>query len=102
MSEYQLSKTAVKDLESILEFGIQRFGLTVALEYYDGLEKKLEEIAKYPKQFPSRYQIREGYRIGIYQSHDIYFSENESTILIVRVLSRQNIETAIQTALEQE
>ncbi len=99
MPEYHLSKAASKDLESILEFGIQRFGLTAAIDYYDGLVNKLEQIAESPKQFPSRYEIREGYRVGTYNSHDIYFSENERPILIVRILNRQNIESAIQLVI---
>jgi toxin ParE1/3/4 len=100
MPNYQLTKAAEKDLEAILEFGIEQFGIDPAIEYYDQLVAKFNDISISPKQFPSREEIREGCRVCSHRSHDIYFFDSGAVVLIVRVLNRQNIESAVQAAFD--
>jgi toxin ParE1/3/4 len=100
MPSYQLTNAAEKDLEAILDFGIEKFGTEPAIEYYDQLVAKFNDISTSPKQFPSREKIREGCRVCSHRSHDIYFFESEEVVLIVRILNRQNIESAVQAAFE--
>ena len=100
MPNYQLTKAAEKDLEAILEFGIEQFGIDPAIEYYDQLVAKFNDISISPKQFPSREEIREGCRVCSHRSHDIYFFDSAAVVLIVRILNRQNIESAVQAAFD--
>ena len=99
MSKYQLTIAAEKDLENILEFGLDAFGESVALDYYDKMVCKFTDIARSPLQYPSRSEIRESYRQCSYRSHDIYYQVRKNDVLIVRVLNRQSIELAIKKAL---
>ena len=98
MPKVELTQSAEQDLEGILEYGIQQFGIPAAIQYYDDLVLQFDELLLSPKRFPLRDQIREGYRVCIHRSHDIYFKETECGILIVRILNRQNIEKAINRA----
>ena len=100
MPNYQITKAAEKDLEAILEFGIEQFGIDPAIEYYDQLVAKFNDISISPKQFPSREEIREGCRVCSHRSHDIYFFDSAAVVLIVRILNRQNIESAVQAAFD--
>ncbi|KZZ72394.1 hypothetical protein A3765_25850 [Oleiphilus sp. HI0130] len=100
MPNYQLTNAAEKDLEEILDFGIEQFGTDAAIEYYDQLVAKFNDISISSKQFPSREQIREGCRVFSHRSHDIYFFDSTEVVLIVRILNRQNIELVVQTAFD--
>jgi plasmid stabilization system protein ParE len=100
MPRYQLTNAAEKDLEAILDFGIEQFSIDAAIEYYDQLVAKFNDISISPKQFPSREQIREGCRVCSHRSHDIYFFHSAEVVLIVRILNRQNIESAVQAAFD--
>lgn len=99
MANYKLTNAAENDLEAILEFGIEKFGIDAAVEYYDQLVSKLEVLASAPKQFSSRDEILDGCRLCSHRSHDIYFSDSAEIVLIIRILNRQQIESAIQKAI---
>ncbi len=99
MLSYQITKAAEKDLEAILDFGIEHFGIDAAIQYYEQLVLKFDEISSSPKRFPSRGKIGEGYRICSHRSHDIYFSDSTEFVLIIRILNRRNIEVAIHSAI---
>ena len=98
MIKYSLSAAADNDLENILEFGIENFGQAAAVEYYDCLVEYFESITANPLQYPSRDDIREGYRVCVYKSHSIYFRCQDNEILIARTLNGQDIEKALQLA----
>lgn len=100
MPRYQLTNAAEKDLEAILDFGIEQFSIYASIEYYDQLVAKFNDISISPKQFPSRGQVREGCRVCSHRSHDIYFFDSAEVVLIVRILNRQNIESAVQAAFD--
>ncbi len=46
---YYLTQAADADLERLYEWGIDRFGVNVADEYYDGLIARLAQIANTPQ-----------------------------------------------------
>ena len=100
MRRYQITNAAEKDLEAILDFGIEQFSIDVAVEYYDQLVAKFNDISISPTQFPSRERIREGCRVCSRRSHDIYFFDSAEVVLIVRILNRKNIESAVQAAFD--
>lgn len=92
---YHLSEAADADLERLYEWGIDRFGMNAADQYYDGLLTRLGEIADSPQSWPEVEHIRVGYRRSVYRAHSIYFRVEDKGVLIVRVLGRQNPQTSL-------
>jgi len=98
MGKYVLSLEAEVDLERLLEFGIDTFGETVAISYFDGLVDRFESIAIAPLQYPEVNNIREGYRLSVYKSHSVYFRCTVKHVEIIRILNGQDIENALNLA----
>ncbi|MFT6906381.1 MAG: toxin ParE1/3/4 [Oleiphilaceae bacterium] len=98
MGKYILSFAAEADLEKLLEYGIENFGLTVAITYYDGLVCRFKSLAASPFQYPAAENIREGYRLCVYKSHSVYFRCVNKDVEIVRILNGQDIEYVLQAA----
>lgn len=71
MANYQLSKRADEDFESIYLFGLLNFGLIQADAYVDGLEERFEQIAAQPDLYPAIDHLKPGYRLSVYQSLNI-------------------------------
>ncbi|WP_412536135.1 type II toxin-antitoxin system RelE/ParE family toxin [Marinobacter sp. MIT932201] len=95
MANYQLSKRADEDFESIYLFGLLNFGLIQADAYVDGLEERFEQIAAQPDLYPAIDHLKPGYRLSVYQSHSIYYRVDESGVLIIRILRNQDLKTAL-------
>ena len=95
MAHYKLSKAADKDFENIFNFGIDTFGLNQALEYLLGIKRRLVELAEQPKLYPMVDEIRSGYRRSVYMSHSIYYRIEPESIVIVRILGRQDPSMAL-------
>ena len=77
------------------EWGIDRFGVKVADEYYDGLIARLTQIANTPQLWQEVDHIRAGYRRSVYVAHSICFRVEASGVVIVRVLGRENPQTSL-------
>lgn len=92
---YHLSEAADADLERIYEWGIDRFGMNAADQYYDGLLARFEKIAESPQLWPGVDHIRSGYRRSVYVAHSIYYRIEATGVLIVRVLGRENPATSL-------
>ena len=90
MAGYRLNERALADLDRLYEYGILTFGLRMADEYYDGLIKRMQEIADRPKLYPVVDHIREGYRRSVCGVHSIYYRIGVEGVEIVRVLGREN------------
>ena len=90
MAGYRLNERALADLDRLYEYGILTFGLRMADEYYDGLIKRMQEIADRPKLYPAVDHIREGYRRSVCGVHSIYYRIGVEGVEIVRVLGREN------------
>lgn len=95
MANYQLSKRADEDFESLYLFGLLNFGLIQADAYVDGLEERFEQIAAQPDLYPAIDHLKPGYRLSVYQSHSIYYRVDESGVLIIRILRNQDLKTAL-------
>ena len=95
MANYQLSKRADEDFESLYLFGLLNFGLIQADAYVDGLEERFEQIAAQPDVYPAIDHLKPGYRLSVYQSHSIYYRVDESGVLIIRILRNQDLKTAL-------
>ena len=69
MGEYYFSNTADKDLENLLEFGLDNFGEVVAVAYFDGLVERFQSMTDNPLQYPAVEEIRAGYRLSVSKSY---------------------------------
>jgi len=90
MGRYELANAAAEDFENIFNFGIDRFGLTQALDYQIGMKRRFGELADQPKLYPAVAQIGDGYRRSVYHSHSIYYRIESERILIIRILGQQD------------
>lgn len=60
MGSYRLSKKAGQDLNRILDYGFDRFGLEQALAYYDVLHGRSDEIVENPFHCPAANPTEKG------------------------------------------
>ena len=95
MAEYRLSRRAESDLEEIALYGIETFGIEQTIRYRDGLKAHLRAIAQAPMRYPKIDNIRPGYRRSVYERHAIYYRSEGNRVLIVRILGRQDVATAL-------
>ena len=95
MGNYRLSDKAHQDLDRILDYGIDRFGLEQALRYYDALQNRLDAIASHPMLYPAVDHIRPGYRRSVCGSHAIYYRLDASTVEIMRLINHEDIRKAL-------
>ncbi len=92
---YRLSGAADGDLERLYAWGIDRFGLHAADQYYDGLIARLQSIAQSPLIWQKVDHIRAGYRRSVYGAHSIYYLLEDNMVLIVRVLGRESPDSSL-------
>lgn len=85
----QLTNAADRDLEQILEYGLDQFGLDQALDYFDRLQVHLRRLADNPHHFQRMDHVRAGYRRSVFGVHSIYFRIEADCLLVVRVLRSQ-------------
>ena len=86
MPTYKFAETAQRDLESIVDYTLQKWGVDQAERYIDGLEKQAQLLAGNPKLAKPVDQFAKGLSAFPYQSHVIYFIEATHGITIARVL----------------
>lgn len=90
MARYRLTHAADRDLERLFEFGIDRFGLDLALDYVDGMKAQFQAVADKPDLYQSVDHIRPGYRRCVYRAHSIYYMVGQDGVVIVRILGREH------------
>ena len=95
MARYELSQAADADLERLYIFGIRNFGEGLADQYYDGLISRFQQIADMPKLYPAAQHVTIECRRSVYGAHSIYYEIKETSVVIVRILGRENPETAL-------
>lgn len=69
---YKLSEAAASDIEQILEWSLDQFGLVQTEEYYRSLSACMDGLAENPAMGVSIDDIRAGYRRFPHQSHVIF------------------------------
>ncbi len=92
MAKYKLSITAKEDLIRIHHFGVQRFGMKQADNYFNDFFKAFEKIAERPFSFESVNFIKNGYRRCVSGSDSIYFRIGNNTIEILTIVGKQDLE----------
>lgn len=86
MDYYILSEKTKEDIDSIYDFGNQKFGKDQALSYLIELRSYFEILLKNPNIGKQRDEIKEGLLSFPYASHIIFYRIFKNHIRIVRVL----------------
>ncbi len=86
MDKYILSKKSQEDIESLYEYGKDRFGSKLAIEYLIELKKCIEILSENPKMGKKRNEIKFGLCSFPFVSHVIFYRILKDHIRIVRVL----------------
>ena len=94
MGKYRLSRKADQDIQSIFEFGAERFGIAQAESYLLGLHNQLDQLADKPDTWPHIEIQNMSFQRCVYESHSIYYQQGESDVVIVRILGQQDIDQA--------
>jgi toxin ParE1/3/4 len=84
--KYYFTKKAEDDLAAILDYGIEKYGLKIAVAYYDSIIQMCEIIANRPQTFPKFDQLYPTSRRAKTGVHNIYFIEVDNQIIVGRVL----------------
>ncbi|WP_138433475.1 type II toxin-antitoxin system RelE/ParE family toxin [Winogradskyella algicola] len=91
MANYILSEQAKEDLIRIHHYGIQKFGVTQADEYFDAFFEYFELIAKNPFSFESVDYIRKGYRRCVCGVDSIFFRIKNHQVEIMAIIGKQDL-----------
>jgi len=88
---YQFTDKAERDLEGIIDYTVQEWGVSQANTYLDGLESRAQLLADNPVLGAKRQALSEGLLSFPYESHILYYMKQPGGITIVRVL-HQNMD----------
>ncbi len=83
---YKLSTAAAADIDNIIEYGIENYGLKRASAYAYGLSEAIETLCDHPKLGRRVNNLATDVRRIDYQSHMVFYQLNLECIHIVRVL----------------
>lgn len=95
MTHYSLTWRADVDLEKILDYGIEEYGLDNALAYYDKLTQRFLVLVEQPYLYQSVDHIRTGCRRSVCGIHSIYYRIESEEIIIIRILHNQDLESLL-------
>ena len=88
MTDYQLSKTAEKDITQILEYSRITFGEKVTVKYLASLKKCLIILSKNPLIGQNVSYLRKGYFQHTHKSHIIFYKQKAKIICVMRILHK--------------
>jgi len=94
MPSYKFSARSQADLENIVRYTVETWGTVQANTYIDGLERICQSLADNPKLGSSRGDLYTGLRGFLYESHILYYVEDDHGITVVRLLHQSMDETA--------
>ncbi len=83
---YQFTDRAEHDLEGIIDYTVQEWGVSQANTYLDGMESRAQPLAENPDLGTPRETISAGLFSFPYGSHILYYKKHARDIVIVRVL----------------
>ncbi len=89
---YKLSRTAEKQIATIIGYSDDKFGARQTSAYVAGLHSSFELLVNFAGIGANAYEIKQGWRRYRYQSHYIFYSKQPDYIFIEAVIHvRQNI-----------
>lgn len=86
MRRLRLTRDADRDIGTIFDYGVERFGETVAGRYRDGMKTIFASLLAFPFSGRARPEIRPELRSRLYGSHVVFYIVDDETVRIVRVL----------------
>jgi toxin ParE1/3/4 len=92
MADYILSEEAKDDLIRIHHFGVKKFGMRQADEYFYDFFTYFERITRNPYSFQSIEHIRPGYRRCVCGVDSIYFRLTSGKVEIIATVGRQDLD----------
>jgi toxin ParE1/3/4 len=95
MAKYSLSNAAKEDLIRIHHFGVEKFGMIQADEYFDSFFDCFDMIALRPFSFESVDYIKKGYRRCPCGSDTIYYRINENMVEIMAIVGMQDLKNLL-------
>lgn len=84
--KYQLTDEAARDVEKILAYSVDSFGVTQTEHYFEALKACIKLLADNPNIGHSAEDILPEYLRFPYESHVIFYKKFTSSILVVRIL----------------
>lgn len=91
MVKYKLSNVAKEDLIRIYHYGVKKFGMTQADNYFDSFFECFDMIAERPFSFESVDFIKMGYRRCVCGSDSIYYKVNNDLVEVMTIIGRQDL-----------
>lgn len=95
MANYKLSNDAKEDLIRIHKYGIHKFGMEQADNYFHTFFEYFDIIAQNPYSFESVDFIKEGYRRCPCGSDSIYYKINNEIVEIMAIVGRQDLKNIL-------
>ena len=89
MSAYWFSKQARLDLIEIADYTLDRWGMSQAERYLDGLDDCFKRILQTPGMGRACDQIRQGYRRIEHGKHVVIFRAEADGVFICRILHQR-------------
>ncbi len=86
MANFYFTEQAEKDLEAIVDFTVQRWGMAQSHNYLDELDALAQILADNPLLGAEREELSPGLRSFPCQSHLLFYVLQKEGIIIVRVL----------------
>lgn len=83
---YQFTDKAERDLEGIIDYTVQEWGVSQANTYLDGLELRAQLLAENPDLGMARETLFKGLLSLLYESHILYYKKHARGIVILRIL----------------
>ena len=86
MVDYRLASRAEADLAGIADYTIETFGIEQARRYRDEFETCFRNLVTNPRSGRSAERLAPGLRRLEHRSHVVFYVEDGTGVLIVRVL----------------
>lgn len=81
-----LSNDAERDLDELIEYGADRYGVEGVLSYYDNLVVALDRIASNPLMVRERRTSKRSVRLLPFNAHNVLYAIEAEDILVLRIL----------------
>ena len=95
MAKYRLSNEAKRDLIRIHHYGVAKFGITQADQYFDAFFEYFDIIAQRPFSFESVDYLKKGYRRCVCGVDSIYYRIENGTVEIMAIIGRQDLKNLL-------
>ncbi len=86
MLECRLSRKAEADLESLIEYTVERFGIRQARIYCESIFRAFDLLCESPNLGTNQGHILPNMRRLTHESHGIYYRVDGNDVVIVRIL----------------